>query len=122
MDQNESNSLAELNKFIEAFRLRDDNGNIIFPAHIHFKVNGRNSSLQTDVHISSGSYHYSGTIFISDREEGAELDINLYPGMFHANYQQYTFVDGKALLVKGYDETNKSIGEYTVEIMPIKST
>ncbi len=119
MDQNETKSLAHLNQFIEAFKLRDDNGNIIFPATIHFNVNGRASSLQTDVHISTNAYHYSGTIFISNKDGEDELDISLYPGMFHANYQDYTFVDGKTLVINGCDDGNKNIGTYIVEIVPV---
>jgi len=109
----EIQNLTQLQKFVHAFNLIDNHGNIIFYARVSIETaTNRLDNIKANIRIELDGYQPQ----IALLEDS--IDPNLYPTVFYPKWQKIEFKDDVYLLITDTHTRNVRIGKYWVKIVP----
>ncbi|KNB62254.1 hypothetical protein [Chryseobacterium sp. Hurlbut01] len=117
MSENAIKSQSELYDFVEFHDLQNRHSQINFYAYVNIiTAESEIKKEEMEVMIYKDVYNRRGKVTLI----GNELNPYEFPEEFYPDYQSMKHVNNQYLEIIGNHEQNKKIGNYNVEIYPIR--
>lgn len=107
----------ELRDFVHTHDLQDRHSNCHIKAIVTITTSlNKITNEEMEVMINLDGYNSTGEVTLLDHD----LDHDLYPTVFKANYAQLNHVNSEYLEITDTHMKNPKIGKYTVKIIPLR--
>jgi hypothetical protein len=95
----------------------DLHSNCFFKAIVTIQTSqNKITNKEMEVMISFDGYNSTGKVTLLN----SDIDPNLYPTVFEANWQKIEHVEKEHLRITDIHKKNPNIGQYSVKIIPLK--
>jgi hypothetical protein len=111
------NNTQQIRDFVFTLNLMNKHSVISFMADIEITTATTSLEIVDRVRINFDGYDNPGMVSIA--EENNKLDPKLFPFVFDAKWQQFSFVNKEYLLISDVHKKNPVIGKYQVIIRPV---